>query len=433
MIKSNKKAAIMLILIAIMAIMNGKVFAANFQISSGNTNLNPGNTTTVNINSGKLTGRYDISSSNNSVVSVSSASEWIENTSKSITLTAKAVGEAIITITPTNVSDSEGNVVNASESKNIKITVTNPVVEPTPEPIPPTKPKQSSNANLSKLIVSGLTPSFSPNNTNYTVKVGSDVSKLSISLSTAEDAGTFYIKGNGGFTEGNNVVEVISIAPDGTQKEYKITVVKEVKVEEEEKKGNVEDPNAKDEEKKLEEDKKDLDLTLKSLVISELEINPNFDANVFKYTSTYEGDSDMLEVIATANNKDAKIVVSGNENIAMGENKIVITVGSKDGEESKVYTIVVTKQEKIEKDKKTQEIVEEVANTDVVKSNNTQMYIIGGISITIILILIVLIIITIRKKEPDYGDEDEFELKTEEKEKLKEIVKKPDSKGKRFK
>ena len=405
-------------------LLNTEVYAASFSVTSNKKELKKGETATITIQTVECVGKFSFAAQNGNI-SVSTSSEFIDGT-YSFTITANSVGTSGVKVTATDVTDQNLTQVTGTKSVSINV-VGKPVIEPEPkpEPVVPSAPL-SSNANLSRLSIAGLTPNFSPSNTNYTVKVGSDVSKLAISLSTAEDAGTFKITGNSGFEEGNNIVNVISIAPNGAQKTYKITVVKEAKVEITEKPGNIEEEKP---EEKPEEEPKEIDLTLKSLVISEIELNPIFDSNVSEYTSKYNGDSDMLEVIATASDPKAEITVSGNENIAMGENKIVVSVSSKDGEESKIYTIVVTKEEKVEEKIEDNTEVKEVESTDIVKQNNTQMYIVGGISIGIITILIVLIIITIRKKDPVDFDDDIEEEKFEKK--VSEKI--SDKKGKRFK
>ena len=72
--------------------------AANLGISKTNVSLETGKDTTITISAVTHTGRLDIISSNVNVATVSESSLWVENNSKTITISAKAPGTAKITI-----------------------------------------------------------------------------------------------------------------------------------------------------------------------------------------------------------------------------------------------------------------------------------------------------------------------------------------------
>jgi len=72
--------------------------AANFTVSKSNVSLEAGKSSTITINAPTHTGRLDISSSNSAVATVNDSSLWVENDSKTITITAKSSGIATITI-----------------------------------------------------------------------------------------------------------------------------------------------------------------------------------------------------------------------------------------------------------------------------------------------------------------------------------------------
>lgn len=99
-----------------------KVEAASFTVSKSNVSIENGKNSTITINAPTHTGRLDIVSSNSSVAVVSENSLWVENNSKTITISAKNVGNAIITI--------KGELFDASTeeestfSKTINVTVT---------------------------------------------------------------------------------------------------------------------------------------------------------------------------------------------------------------------------------------------------------------------------------------------------------------------
>ena len=72
------------------------VFAADYSITVTSNSVTVGNTITLKINSGGLTGRFDVSSSNSSVASLSNSYVWLENNTQSITISAKKAGTAML-------------------------------------------------------------------------------------------------------------------------------------------------------------------------------------------------------------------------------------------------------------------------------------------------------------------------------------------------
>ena len=56
-------------------------------------------------------------------------------------------------------------------------------------------------------------------------------------------------------------------------------------------------------------------------------------------------DVDKLIISADTTDEGASKVVSGNENLQMGENRVTLKVTAQDGETTREYVIVVTKQE----------------------------------------------------------------------------------------
>lgn len=87
------------------------------------------------------------------------------------------------------------------------------------------------------------------------------------------------------------------------------------------------------------------DASLASLTISPGELSPAFSADVTEYTATVSGDVDKVTVSAPASDSGARVVVSGNDGLQVGENEIVCKVTAEDGETVRNYTITVTKTE----------------------------------------------------------------------------------------
>ena len=84
---------------------------------------------------------------------------------------------------------------------------------------------------------------------------------------------------------------------------------------------------------------------LAGLQVSPGTLSPAFSADTTEYTVTVGGDVSSLIVDAPAVDGGASVAVEGNENLQIGENKVVCTVTAQDGQTVKAYTITVTKTE----------------------------------------------------------------------------------------
>ena len=95
---------------------------------------------------------------------------------------------------------------------------------------------------------------------------------------------------------------------------------------------------------------------LSSLEISPGTLEPAFSSDVTEYKTRVGGSVDRIAVNAISNDKDAKIVISGNSELVVGENKIECKVTAADGTTEMVYNIAVEKLEG--------EITDDAANVD---------------------------------------------------------------------
>ena len=66
------------------SILSNVVFAASYSISVTSNTVTVGNSVTLKVNGSGLTGRFNVSSSNTSVASLSGSSVWVENNTQSI-------------------------------------------------------------------------------------------------------------------------------------------------------------------------------------------------------------------------------------------------------------------------------------------------------------------------------------------------------------
>ena len=83
----------------------------------------------------------------------------------------------------------------------------------------------------------------------------------------------------------------------------------------------------------------DLDI----LRLSEEGINPNFNPNITEYYMIVNENVESIDVTAIPKNNNAKVQITGNNNLKKGANKITIKITSKDNSKNKEYIINVTK------------------------------------------------------------------------------------------
>ena len=81
---------------------------------------------------------------------------------------------------------------------------------------------------------------------------------------------------------------------------------------------------------------------LKYLQISEEGLTPNFTRNVTEYSVAVGENVNSLQILARAEDSNARVEISGHESIKEGENKVQIKVTAQNGY-YRIYTITVTK------------------------------------------------------------------------------------------
>lgn len=213
------------------------VKAASYDVTVTSKTVTIGNSVTLTIKGNDLAGRFDLSSSNSSVASLSKNSLFIDNNSTSITITAKSVGTATITIIPTDVTAYDNNTITGN--KTITITVKD---KPTSNPstggnnsgtttnTTPTK-KKSTNNYLSSLTIEGYTldKEFKKEETEYSIMVENDVNKIKINAQLDDSSAKVTGIGEVEVKEGINKLEIKVTAENGSTRIYTLNVtVKEL-------------------------------------------------------------------------------------------------------------------------------------------------------------------------------------------------------------
>lgn len=206
--------------------------AAGYDVSVTSNTIIVGNSVTLKISANDLAGRFDFSVSNSSVISMSSSNVFLDNDSKSITITAKSAGTSVITITPTDATSYDGDAITGN--RTITITVNNkPTSNPntggnssgTSNTSTPVK-KKSNNNYLSSLTVDGysLDKEFKKDELEYSLVVESGTDKVIINAQLDDDKAKVTGIGEIALKEENNKLEIKVTAENGSTRTYILNV-----------------------------------------------------------------------------------------------------------------------------------------------------------------------------------------------------------------
>lgn len=207
------------------------VKAAGYDVSVTSNTIIVGNSVTLKISANDLAGRFDFSVSNSSVINMSSSSVFLDNDSKSITITAKSAGTSVITITPTDATSYDGDAITGN--RTITITVNN---KPTSNPNTggnssgtsntSTPVKKSNNNYLSSLTVDGysLDKEFKKDELEYSLVVESGTDKVIINAQLDDDKAKVTGIGEIALKEEDNKLEIKVTAENGSTRTYILNV-----------------------------------------------------------------------------------------------------------------------------------------------------------------------------------------------------------------
>ncbi len=275
---------------------------------------------------------------------------------------------------------------------------------------------KSNNANLSDL---GITPhdfkGFKPATTSYTVEVPEETETVNVYAKAQHSKATVSGTGIKKLEKGENKVEVVVTAEDGTKKTYTITITRissnetQETSDTDEKTGNIEAGNG-----------------LTELKINDLALTPEFKTDIYEYTVKYIGQDTKLNIEANPTSANYTVEITGNENLQEGENIITILVYESNGTNVATYQITVNKSL----------VDEEALAKEAIAKQKKQREIIIAIVVGVVIVAIIagIIIKKIRdkklQKEYDdahfynYEDEDEYEDEYEDDEELPKAFKK---------
>lgn len=342
--KRISKSILIIGIIIIVGLLLTTVSNATLTITTSKSTVSPGESFNVTVSVGSNeAGAINLSASNGTL-----SQTYVDLMSQSsLTISCVAGSSGTITINASGLvanyaSETEGTQ-SASKSVIIKQpTPTTPTTPNTPS-TPTTKPstntttkpaetKKSDNSNLSALqIAEGvITPEFNKKVKEYSINVPNEITKLSIVATPEHSKATVKITGNEELQVGENNVEIVVTAEDGSTDTYKIIVTRALP-----------------------------ELNLQTLSICyidennqkvEIKLEPQFVFNTYEYKSLEKLSYTVkeLQVDATANRENAKIEIIGNEKIKAGKNEITIKVtlpNETGSEEQKTYKITIERED----------------------------------------------------------------------------------------
>jgi len=168
-----------------------------------------------------------------------------------------------------------------------------------------------------RLSSGALEPEFKKDVTSYTVKVDKKVEKISVT--GVKEVESQKITGNVTDKElvyGDNKINITVTSQTGEKQVYTVNVVRE--------------------------DNRDTNAFLSSLSLSSGNID--FDKNTFEYETAVLFDTENIEVLAIPEVESSKVTITGNKDLQVGENIILVKVKSEKDDE-KTYTIKVKRLE----------------------------------------------------------------------------------------
>lgn len=199
----------------------------------------------------------------------------------------------------------------------------------------------SNNSKLKNLRLNheGMTPVFSPDVTEYYF-LTEDLSALEVTAIPENANADVMISGNTNFKEGLNTIVIEVTSPDKTSKtQYTISVTKTKELE----KANT---------------------NLETLAIENVTLEPEFANDIYQYHATVSNTTENLNILAIPEKQNAKVEVTGGENLQYGNNVVNIQVMAENGYTKKQYKINVYKRNEEE-----QKIADEEQKVNIQKLN----------------------------------------------------------------
>lgn len=203
------------------------VSAGSLAIWANATNVTLGSSVTISVNANNLAGTFNVSSSNNSILSGGVSGEWLDNNTYTFKFTAKSVGKVTVTASSVDVADYDTNS-SFSGSKGVTLNVVEKKSSTSGGTISEKK-EYSSDNNLSSLSIEGyeFNPGFDKDTTEYRLAVDESVEKINVIAKANHEKASVTGQGEVQLSSGENTIEVKVTAENGNEKIYKLIVIVE--------------------------------------------------------------------------------------------------------------------------------------------------------------------------------------------------------------
>lgn len=382
--KIEKIMTVVMILIICLFILPVVSNAANVSANVGTTTLDVGGTTTYTVKANNCAGRFSITSSDASVVAVEgTTSEYLDNTSLSVTLRAKKAGTATITVKYLAADYDTG--IDDESSKSVKITVKDQAPENNGG-----GSSGSGDNNLKSITVAGK--KYTNPSTDFTVNVDSGVTSTEVSAEASHGSAKISGTGRKELSTGTNTVTITVTAENGAKKTYNVRIRRLADTSNQTpNKSDNQNNNQPVEPEQNPEDQQQQEpelLRLTYLIIEDVELTPEFDSEVFEYTANVIN-KENLDIVKVVNKEDATVEITGDKELVDGENIVTIKL-TKDAEEVEYkITVYKTTEELVTAEPENQEPEE----TEKGFWENYRWAIIaGGILLAVVIIVVVVIV-----------------------------------------
>lgn len=174
----------------------------------------------------------------------------------------------------------------------------------------------------------GIVPYFNREINEYYLMVGMDVENIDV-FAEAENNENITITGNNSLKDGLNTIK-IQVSSNKIKNDYYIYVTKT-------------------------DNKNTANTNLATLAMEDAWLTPEYNNNTSFYRTEIASKYDALNLLAIPENISAKVEISGNDNLKMGKNTVVIKVTAQNGYSFRRYYIDVYKRNGVEDVKKEEE------------------------------------------------------------------------------
>lgn len=233
-----KRIKYLILIIFTFLIFKPVVNAGSLSIWASASNVTVGSKVTISVNAKNVAGTFNVTSSNNSVLSGGVTGEWMEDDTYTFSFTAKTVGKATITVLAVDAADfdTDGgftgaksvtlNVVEKKPASSGGSTGGSSSTKPSIGGTTADKKEYSSDNTLKSLSIDGYTlePKFDKNITEYKLTVDETVEKINVKAGANHEKASVKGTGEINLSSGENTIEIKVTAENGNDKIYKIIV-----------------------------------------------------------------------------------------------------------------------------------------------------------------------------------------------------------------